>query len=162
MNLKKKKDLDNQFADYTDNILNEKNAKLDETPVTSDPELRALEQTALRLKNAFRDDGPSEKVIQRMHKNIITQWQQQENQKSVPFWEKWMPSGQKWQSQHARQNKAVLLYAATVLGVFLISFLLFSGGYSDQPAATGHNLGIGILVAGLGIVVAAWFFYRQR
>jgi len=162
MNPKNNKVIDDQLADYTDNILNEKTTEVDESPFAPDSELRALEQTALRLKNAFRDDSPSKEVIQRMHKNIITQWQQQEDQKSAPFWEKWFPSGKKWQSQNARQNKAVLLYAATVLGVFLISFLFFSGGYSDQPATTGHNLGIGILVAGLGIVAAAWFFHRQR
>ena len=157
--------IDDQLANFTDNILEKDAAKEDEHPLSSDPELRALEQTALRMKNAFRKDGPSEEVIQRMRKNIVTQWQQ-ESKKSKPFWKKWLnllqPSNHGWQSQRRRQRISMFSYAAVVLGVFFISIFLLNGAYSDQPAATGHNLGAGFLVAFIGAIVLAILFFRSK
>jgi hypothetical protein len=159
---KNKQDIDDQLADFTDQILSKEITQKDENPFAPDRELRALEQTALRLKNAFKDDGPSETVIQRMHQKIAMH-QQQEKKKSEPFWSNWIPSRQKWQPQHRRQRVGMILYAATVLGLFLISIFLFNGGYSDQPAASGQNLSAGFLVAVGGLILfAIWFFRRKR
>ena len=156
---------EDQLVNFTDNILSENTVELDATPFAPDPKLRDLQHTALRLKNAFREDGPSEEVIQRMRKNIVTQWQQ-ESKKSKPFWEKWLnllqPSNQGWQSQRRRQRISMFSYAAVVLGVFLISIFLLNGAYSDQPAATGHNLGAGFLVAFIGAIVLAILFFRSK
>lgn len=156
-----KQEIDDQLADFTDHILSEETTQKDENPFDPDLELRALEQTALRLKNAFKDDGPSETVIQRMHQKIAMQ--QQEMKKSEPFWSNWIPSRQKWQPQYRRQRVGMVLYAATVLGLFLISIFLFNGGHSDQPAASGQNLSAGFMVAVGGLILfAIWFFRRKR
>ena len=81
--------IDNQFADFTDQILAIGTTDEKDASFSADPELRALEQTALRLKNAFGKDDPSEAVIHRMRRNITTQWQQQKSQETEPFWKKW-------------------------------------------------------------------------
>ena len=164
---KKKKTLEDQLADFTDNILSENTAEVNENSFTSDPELRDLQQTALHLKNTFHEDGPSEIVIQRMHKNIIRQWRQQENKASKPLWNKFLsffqPPNQGWKSQRSRQQLSMMSFAVMVLMVFFISIFFFNGVYSDQPAAGGHNLGVDFLVAVFGaILFTIWLFRRKQ
>lgn len=160
-------EIEDQLANFTDLILNEKPDKKDESSFAPDPELRALEETVLRLKNTISEEGPSKAVIRRMQKNINREWQQQKVTASKPFWEKWLsifqPSGQKWHPQRSRQRVSMISYAAVVVGLFLISIFLFNGVYSDQPAATGQNLGAGLLVAFGGLALfAIWFFRHKR
>ena len=153
-------DIDDQLADFTDQILNVESAKRDDDPFSPDPELRALEQTAQRLKNAFRDDGPSEKVIQRMHKKIAIQLQ--ERVKTEPFWKRWMPSRQGWHSQRSRQQLKLALSMTAVLMLFLISIPLFIGASPDQPAASGQNINLGFLIASGGLLVLLAFLLLRR
>ncbi len=125
-----KHDIEDQLANFTDLILNEKPVKKEESPFAPDPELRALEETALRLKTTFGENGPSEAVIRRMQKNINREWQQQKIKASKPFWEKWFPilqpSKQKWQSQRSRQRLNMFSYTAIVVGLLLISIFLLT------------------------------------
>ena len=103
-------DIDNQLADFTDRILNKKNTNVDENPFSQDPELRALEQTALRLKNIIPDEGPNKAVIQRMHQKISMHAQQQERKQSNE------PESQQSQPKPPSQ--------------------VASGAHSDQPPCT--------------------------
>lgn len=163
MSPKNKKTIDDQLADFTDNILNEKTTEVDEDPIALDPELRDLEQTALRLKNAFHDDGPSREVIQRMRKNIYLLWQQQEKKQHVPFWKKWLPGKRQWRSQRKRQHMflASALVALVVILIMCIPF--FDGIDFHQPATSGQYLNNIILAASVGLVFfAIWLFRRKR
>lgn len=163
MNLKNKKTIDDQLADYTDNILNEKTTEADENPSTLDPELRALEQTALRLKSTFRDEGPSEEVIRRMRRNIITQWEQQENKRPEPFWKKWMPAGQKWQSQRSRRRIRVAISLGTLLVILFTGVYLLHGTGTEQFATSGQNLNVSIVfIVGSLVLLAVWINLRKR
>ena len=156
--------IDDQLADFTDDILSKKAVNIDESPFDSDPELRALEQTALRLKNAFQEGGPSEIVIQRMHKNVIAQWQQQKIQKSKPFWKNWIPVRQKWQSQRSRQYQRLVLYLAMLAALMVISIPRLTGTGTNQPATSGQNLDFTLIVisGGLLILLVVLFFERKR
>ena len=156
-----KLDIEDQLANFTDLIL-EKTAKKDENPFAPDPELRALEETVLRLKKTFQEDRPNEAILTRMHKNIVTQWQQEKNRKSEHSWEKWIPSRQKWIPQRSRQQLSMLSFAAMVLVVFFISIFFFNGVYTDQPAATGQNLTAGFLVTIIAVIVFAISFFRRN
>lgn len=160
MNQKNKKTIDDQLADFTDNILNEKKSEVDER--SNNPELHALEETALRLKNAFHDEGPSQEVIQRMRKNIYLRWQQQENEQRKSFWKRWWPEGQKWRSQYTRRNQAILSYLAIICGLLIISILLFNGVFSEQPASSGKNLNFGLLVASGALSILLALIYRRK
>lgn len=161
-----KSTIDDQLANFTDLLLNEKTAKKDESPFASDPELRALEETVLHLKNTFGENGPSEAAIRRMQKNINREWQQQKVAASKPFWEKWFPifqpTKQKWQSRRSRQRSVIFSYAVLMVGLLLISVLLFNGVYSEHPAASGHYLNIGLLFASGGLVLLVIFLYRHK
>lgn len=154
--------IDDKLADFTDYLLSEENIKQDKKTFALDPELQALEETVLHLKNTFREDEPNKAVLTRIHKNILTQWQQEKDKKSERFWGKWIPSRQKWMPQRSRQRMTMISYAALVLGVFLVSIFLINGAYSDQPAATGQNLVVGFLVAVVGVIVFAISFFRHK
>lgn len=159
--------IDEQLADFTDKILSEKNSKMDEAPFISDPELHALTQTALRLKNAVPDDGPSDVIIQRMRKNIAAQWKRQENKASETFWEKLMralrPPNQGWQPQHNRQRWNVAIYLAAAFALMLVSIPLLNGISPNQSAASGQSLNAGLLAASGGLVLLAiWIIRRKR
>jgi hypothetical protein len=158
--------IDDLLADFTDQILNEKVIREDETPFASDPELRALEQTALRLRNTFPNDGPSEEVIQRMRNNISAQWQQR-SQEIKPFWKKWQdlfqPSKREWQSQRTRQRLYMAVSIAVLAIFFIISIPFLNRASMDQPAASEQNLIAGLLVASVGLVLLAiWLIRRKR
>jgi hypothetical protein len=157
--------IEDQLANFTDQIL-ERTAEEDKNSFTRDPELLALQQTALRMKNAFHEDGPSEAVIQRMRQNIILQWKQQESKASEPFWKKYLsvrkPPGQKWQSQRSQQRWSTLKSVAIVAVLMLVSIPLLNKIDFDQPAASGQNLNTGVLAAaGALILLALWFFRRK-
>jgi hypothetical protein len=162
-----KLEIEDQLANFTDLILNEKTDKKDENSFAPDPELRALEETVLRLKKSLSEEGPSEAVIRRMQKNINREWQQQKIAAGKPFWGKWFsalwPTRQKWHPLRSRRRLSMVVYAVPVLVLFFISIFLYNGVYSDQPAATGQNLGAGLLVAFGGLVLfAIWFFCHKR
>ena len=153
---------DDQLVDFTDHILSEKKMTEDRISFTTDPELHALEQTALRLKNAFHDDGPSEAVIQRMRKNIAVQSQQQGIKESVPFWKKWILSSQKWQSQRTRQNyrmaiSLVILFALMVVSAPHLNRIVF-----NQPATGGQNLNPSILLVSVALILLAFWLIRRK
>lgn len=153
---------DEQLANFTDSILEKNAAKEDEQPLSSDQELRALEQTALRLKNAYHEEGPSEEVIRRMHKNITRQWQQQKSQRRESFWKNWIPTRQKWQSQRSRQQLLVAMSLVTFVVLMLVCIPYFNGIGPDQPAASGQNGGAGFMVAVLGVILFAIWFFRRK
>jgi hypothetical protein len=158
--------VEDQLADFTDQIL-EGTAEEGTGPFTPDPELRTLQQTALRLKNAVPKDGPSEAVIQRMRQNIVMQWNQQENKASEPFWKRFLParkpSGQKWQSQHSRRRKTLTIYLAAAVLLLFVSIPLMNKAGSVQPAASGQNLNASLFIALGGLILLAlWFFRRKR
>jgi len=157
-----KRDIDNQLANFTDHILNDKTARDDENPFTPDPELRALEQTVLRLKNTF-EDGPSESVISRMYQNINKQRQQIKSEEREPFWKKWMPSGRKWRPQQSRQRLSMALYLTALIALMVISAPYMKGISLDQPATSGQNLSPGVLVISGGLILLAiWLIRRKR
>jgi hypothetical protein len=157
--------IENELAEFTDQILDE-SSTLDKIPLTPDPKLRALEQTVLQLKNTFKEDGPSEAVIQRMRQNIVMQWKQQESNVSLPFWKKlyslFKPDRQKWQSQRNRQRWNVAISLATVAVLMLIGIPLLNKVSSSQPAASGQNLNVSVVAAFGGLILLAVWFLRRR
>lgn len=158
--------IEDRLANFTDQIL-EKNTEQANDPFRSDPELHALQETVLRLKNFLPDDGPGEAVIHRMRQNIVLQWKQQANVTSEPFWKRLFsarkPAGQKWQSQNVRRRKSLAIYLATAVLLLFVTILLLNKIGFIQPAASGQNLNVSIFIASGGLILLAlWFFLRKR
>jgi hypothetical protein len=155
---------EDQLADFTDQIL-EKITDEENAPFSPDPELRALEQTSLRLKNTFHNDGPTDAVIQKMRQNIILEWKERERKASQSFWRKFFVKRlreRKWQSQQSQQRWSMLGSLALVSVVMVISILILNKVEFKQPAASGPDLSSGVLVAtGALVILALWIFRRK-
>lgn len=157
--------VDDQLANFTDAIL--ENTTEDVEISSQDPELRALQQTVLRLKSALPKDSPSEIAIQRIRQNVVRQWKQEEHKTREPFWKRFLststPPGQKWQPQESRRRQSLVIYLATAVFLLLISIPLMDKAVSAQPAASGQNLIVSIFFVFGGLVLlAVWFFYHKR
>ena len=155
-----------ELADFTDNILSGKIDNTDDTSLTPDPELRALEQTALRLKNAFYEDGPSEEAVQRMRKNITRQWQQQKNGESNPSWKNWWlalnPFKQKWYSQRSRRRLSMAISLLLLVALMLVSIPFLDGSGADQPATSIQNLNVSLVIVFSGLILLAIWISRRK
>ena len=158
--------IEDQLADYTDRILAREVVKQDEATFAPDPDLRALEQTALYLKQSLSNGDPDEATIQRMHNNIIGQWQQEKSTGSVPFWQKWIaafkPSEQKWQSQQSRQRLNLAFSLAALIVFMLVSIPFMNTTGSNQPGASGQNLNTIVLIAFGGLILLAVWLCRRK
>jgi len=158
--------VEKQLADFTDQIL-EGTDQGDKEPFSSDPELRALQQTALHLKNAIPKEGLSEAAIQRMRQNIVMEWKQQKHKTNKSFWKRFFfarkPSEQKWQSRHSRRRQSQRVSFATLVLLLFVSIFLMNRVSSAQLAASGQNLnGSLFLACGVLILLGLWFFRRER
>jgi len=167
MNKSKNKNrlIDDQLAAFTDNML-EGDAEENGNMSTSDPELRALQQTVRHLKNVLPDNGPSDEVIQRMRQNVIHQWKQQENKSRSSFWMKllslWHAPRQKWQSQRNRRRWDLAIYGTTAVLILLVISPFIDRIGSPQPAASGQSPTFRLLVLLVGFVVLALFSFIRR
>ena len=154
--------IENQLADFTDHILYKETITGDEIPFSPDPELRALEQTAQRLKAAFHDDGPSETVIQRMQQNITMQRHLREKPVSKPFWKKWFATKQNWQPQQSRQRWSMAISLTILFMLIVISVPYLNGISLDQPATSGQNLNPGFLIGSVVLLTILAFLLLRR
>ena len=163
---KNKMTIEDWLADFTDRILAEENVKQDEATFAPDPDLRALEQTSLRLKDAFDDGSPNEEVIQRMHRNIIEQWHQQQEQTKQPIWQKLIGSfkapEQKWRSQRSRQRFSMALSLATLAVLLLVAIPFLNDPGTIQPGTSGQNPNVFVLVAFGGLILLALWLFRRK
>ena len=66
MMTKAKLTLDDQLAEFTDRTLDGGLSAQDEATLAPDLELRALEETVLRLRDAIPNEDPGEEVVSRM------------------------------------------------------------------------------------------------
>ena len=160
-----KRTIEDQLADFTDRILAEERVEQDEATFAPDPELRALQQTSLQLKDAFGDDTLDELVIQRMQRNIIKQWRQEETR--VTVWQKltgfFKGNDQKWQSQRSRQRLNMALSLATLVVLLLVAIPFMNNHGFGQPGASGQNPSVFVLVAFGGLILLAlWLIRRKR
>ena len=158
--------IEDQLADFIDRILAEEKNKRDEATFAPDPELRALEQVLIRLKDAFGNDPPKEEVIQRMQRNIIKQWRQQQEEMRQPLWQKWVDffkaSGQKWQSQRSRQRLSFALSLVTLAVLLLVTIPFLTNPAPNQPGASGQNPNVFVLVIFGGLILLAMWLFRRK
>lgn len=160
------KSIEDQLANYTDSILSANIFEQDEATFAPDPELRALQQTALQLKEAFGNDDPEEAVIQKIQRNVVNQWQHSNHKDKTTNWQTWIkkirPTERKWQSQRSRQRFSIALSLATLAVLLLVAIPFLNVTDINQPGASGQNLNVYVLIAlGVLILLAVWLFRRK-
>ena len=154
--------IEDQLVKYTDSVLNDQKM----ATFAPDPELRALEETVLHLKQTLGQDDPDEAAIQRIRNNILWQWKQQEREESRPFWQTWLQvikqPNNKWQSRQSRQRFNLAVSMAAIVVLLLVSIPFIDTTSSNQPAASGQYLNVpAIIIFGGLILLAMWLFRRK-
>ena len=131
MMTKAKLTLDDQLAEFTDLALDGELSAQDEATLAPDPELRALEETVLRLRESIPNEDPGEEAVSRMWGEIKRQssWKL-----SKPFGKtlkEIFPPRTSWQSRHARQSLTPSVVCASKMD---------SGGlnWGDYGVTPGH------------------------
>jgi hypothetical protein len=155
-----------QLADYTDGILNEDTLDQNQATFASDPDLRALEETAQRLKVAFDGNEPDMAVTEKMYNNIIEKWHQQESRPSESAWQKltrmFVPPKQKWTSQQSRRSFSITASLATLVILLIVSISFMNSHGAVQPGASGQNPSTYALIALGGLILLAMWLFRRR
>jgi len=155
-----------QLADFTDRILSDNPRKQDKATFAPNPELRALEQTARRLKAAFTAGEPDRVVIRRIYNGIIEKWHHQGNFNARMLWYRLTHrhgmSGQKWTSGQSRRRISIAVSLATLIVILLLAIPFLNTSDTGQPGASGQNPSTFFLIALGGLILLAMWLYRHR
>ena len=135
---------DDALADFTDQILAGK------TSVPADAELRGLEETILRLKQALPPDTLDEKTARRMQANFKARVRKSDSQ-TLPV----------WQFVRPRQRLA-FAFAAVALVALLIVFPFLTPIGEPVEGTAGLQPQYVILLAGALCVIALLLWTRRR
>jgi hypothetical protein len=163
MMTKAKLTLDDQLAKFTDRALDGELTAQDEATLAPDLELRALEETVLRLRDAIPNDDPGEEVVSSMWGEIekLSNWKAQK-----PLWqtlkEIFLPRSN-WRSRRTRQRWTFAV-SITVIAVLLLVILPFMDEISSGlPGASGGQISYQLVFVILGILIllAVWLFRRR-
>jgi len=158
-------DLDQQLANFTDAALSGAQLETQEM-MTQNQELRALQETVLRLQRAFGTRAPDEAMANRVRSNLIAAWRQQQSDlQAESWWQRWSrriaggQTGRAWRPIYA---------LAVVIVVILSMTLLFPGspapGGGGLPGAAGGLGGLIPAMLILGVVLVAvciWLIRRK-
>lgn len=163
MMTKAKLTLDDQLAEFTDRALDGVPSAQDEATLAPDPELRALEETVVRLRDAIPNEDPGEEVVSRMWEVIQKQRSRKERK---PFWQtvkEIFSPRTSWQSRRARQRWTMTV-SITVITVLLLVILPFMDGINaGLPGTSGGQISSQLVfgILGILILVALWLFRRR-
>ncbi len=142
-------ELDTRLADFTDRILAGEAAP----PIpASDPEMRALEETVIRLHRSFPDAALDQRTRERLYANFghrVRQASRQDN-------------GSSWWSRQTRQRLVVVFAVVALIALFLLApgFLTATGGNNKGTASAAYqNIG---LFAALGLILGFLIWLGRR
>ncbi len=139
------------LSDFTDRVLD---GKISAPASSSDQKLRGLEETILRLNQAFPSQPMNENTARRMAFDFKIRRQKIEPSPRPVFW------GSKQTFQRLGLAVAVI---AIIIAVIAIGPSLVSGG-NNIPASAGlHPLSIGLFVVIIGgiLLLAIWLGRRK-
>jgi len=136
---------DDRLAEFTDQLLT---GRINQAGAEADEELVALEETILRLKNAFPPAPLDTSTVKQMQVRFNARVRREAQETKIPFWKKWL------------EPKPRLLYATAFAAMaFLVVFAVLSPlstTVGSSTPATALNLSGGIvavvMVAGMILV----------
>lgn len=111
------KPIDDKLAEFTDQILAA--GEPDRVPLNGvDPELAALQQTVIRLKEAVESERPDPALARRISRRLSSEWRRQQVDQPRRKRLGWLDSGSMRQPQFARLALALTMLAIVALVVF--------------------------------------------
>lgn len=148
---------DEWLADFTDQMLD---GETSNPLVTgSDPEMRALTDTLLRLKNAFPKQELDPASVKRMQAKVLERWHREEEKKS-----RWAALFQaEWLTRSRRQQFGMAFAMIAIAGILILTApLLFQSGDPLTASAGSEMTGTFLWIAlGTMVVIAAWLLSRK-
>ncbi|MBI3162225.1 MAG: hypothetical protein HYZ23_06930 [Chloroflexi bacterium] len=147
---------DEWLAAFADQALEDRVDDL--STVGSDPEMRALAETILRLKHAFPKEELSLASIQRKQANVLERWRGERQKKAS-----WLNFTRlDWLSPSRRRQLAMTAALVAVVGILVVvTPILFSGGAVTGSAGLGTQVGMFMWIM-LGILVVAFLWLLRR
>ncbi|HEX2696441.1 MAG TPA: hypothetical protein VHM28_01960 [Anaerolineales bacterium] len=141
---------DDLLADFTDRVMEGKTAVF---ASTTDDELRRLEETVMRLNQAFPQKALDEKTLGRLQTDFKSR-ARKASTSSQPA----------WQSQQSRQRFILAFTAIAILVAIFIALPLGMFGNGSLTGTAGFQPSSTFLLAafGLGCVIAVLIWLRLR
>jgi hypothetical protein len=144
-----KSNQDDRLAEFTDEVLE---GRMQQPASNADEELFLLEETILRLKNAYPPVSLDESRVKQMHVRLKNRLRRETQDDEQPFWKKWLARPQ-------------VRLAAGVLGLLLVfvlaSLLLTKAGSSTTATALTSAQGK-FVAAGLVVVMMLFLWIKRR
>jgi hypothetical protein len=149
---------DEWLADFTDQILDGEGNNDLPTP-GSDPEMRDLAETLLRLKNAFSKENPDPVLVKRMQAKVLEHWRHEQQKKTR--WSSLLQIGWLTQSRRQQFRMVFAVIAIVVVLILAIPFLFTSGG--PITASAGSEMSDAFLWIALVVLVGSivWLLRRR-
>ena len=152
------KNQDDWLADFTDQILN---GGSDDLPVdgASDPEMRALAETLLRLKRAFPEQELDPASVKRMQARVMERWR--EEQEKSPRWKEIFRLD--WLTPSRRQQFGMAFAVLAIASLVIITAPLLFSNSGTLPASAGSetNSTFFWIVLGVAAISIVWLFRRK-
>lgn len=148
MNQSLKSNLDDRLADFTDEALA---GRIQQPASHAEVELLLLEETILRLKNAFPADPLDEARLKQMLVRLKSRIRRETEGTEQPFWKNWLIRPQ-----------TRLAAALGILFLLALAFPYLTADGSSTPAtALTPSLGI-YAAAGLAAVIVVILWIKRR
>ncbi len=147
---------DEWLASFADQILNGEGAS--PTLDGSDPEMRALADTLLRLKNAMPNTELDPASVKRMRSQVLARWRAEKQ--AGPWWSNLFRLG--WQSQARRQQTILAFAAVAIIAILIIASPFLTSGSGGTSATAGNATLFEWIALGVAILVAVWLLRRKK
>lgn len=138
---------DDLLADFTDHVLGEKASTPD---FAADAELRDLQETVLRLKQAFPQEALDERTARHMQANFKARVRKSDSQ-TIPVWQFVRP-----------RQRLVFAFAAVALAAFLIVFPFLTTIGEPVQGTAGLEFRYVSLLAGALCAIGLLIWVRRR
>lgn len=142
---------DDQLADFTDQLLAGRVAQAESA---ADEELLALEETVLRLQNAFPPVSLDQSTIKQMNVRFNARVRRETREAAQPFWKKWFEPQARLQFGTA--------FAATALLIVLALLAPPSAVSGSATSATALTPVKGSVIAVTLTIVLVFFLWTKR
>jgi hypothetical protein len=144
---------DDRLADFTDQVLA---GKVNQAEANMDEELRALEETILRLKNAFPPAALDQSTVKKMQVRFKARVRRETQAVKQPFWKKW------FEPQSRLQFAMAFAAMAVLIAIAVFSPLSTTAGSSTSATALVPVNGTFTVIALAGVLLLIFLWKRRK
>jgi hypothetical protein len=145
---------DERLADFTDRVLS---GQAKEIESNSDPELRKLEETVLRLNRTLPQTSLDEASVKQMWVRLNARARRESNRSEDSFWKRWFPPNQ------VRPQFGMALGAiALIVLIVIVTPSFASGGSSTVATALTSSQGLATVLLLAGVIFLIFWMIRRK